>query len=308
MAVSENPADNQTKQPTMVPGVIANRWQGAVVVFKSIMSRPAGMIGTFLVFGHLLLAVFASVISPYDVALQSADDILQAPSAAHWMGTDSLGRDVFSRTISGGQLSILITLISSIIAAIWGGLVGVSLGLLGGKIDDFAMRLVDAFLAIPGLLFLLLIVSFTGGGLFALIPTLSFFNGISVIRIGRGAAQSVAAKDYITAARIRGHSSKFIIFKEMMPNLRHILLVEWAMRWSWMMLAFSSLSFLGFGATPPTPDWGLMISDSREFMTIAPWAGVWPAVFLSSLIIGINLFADALSKALCVDRDQIGVI
>jgi len=273
-------------------------------IIFTILSRPSGAVGLILVILHLFLAATAALISPYDISLQNADRILEAPSWAHWMGTDSLGRDVFSRTIAGGQVSIIITLISSILAAVWGGLVGVSLGLIGGKIDEIIMRLVDAFLAIPGLLFLLLIVSFTEGGVYALIPTLSFFNGISVIRIGRGAAQNIASKDYITAARVRGHSSKHIIFDEIMPNLQDILLVEWAMRWSWMMLAFSSLSFLGFGASPPTPDWGLMISDSREFLTVAPWAGLWPAVFLSSLIIGINLLADALGKALHVDRDR----
>ena len=282
-----------------------NYLERALYVFCAIASRPTGAIGLFLVVFHLLLAILAVYIVPYDVTYQDSDRILEAPSMHHWMGTDSLGRDVLSRTVMGGQVSIFITLVAAIIAALWGGAVGVTLGLLGGRIDEICMRLVDAFLAIPGLLFLLLIVSFTGGGVYALIPTLSFFNGISVIRIGRGAAQSVAAKDYITAAQVRGHSSKYIIFREMLPNLQDILLVEWAMRWSWMMLAFSSLSFLGFGATPPTPDWGLMISDSREFLTVAPWAGIWPAVFLSSLIIGINLFADALGKALSVDRDQV---
>ncbi len=299
---SANPVEYAT-----LPGPGRSRFAGIIIVLRGIISSPVGSIGLFLVVFHLLLAVIASFITPYDVALQNADRILQAPSWAHPMGTDSLGRDVFSRTITGGQISIIITLISAVIAALWGGIVGVSLGLVGGRIDEFCMRLVDAFLAIPGLLFLLLIISFTGGGVYALIPTLSFFNGISVIRIGRGAAQGIAVKDYITAARVRGHGSRFIIFQEMLPNLQDILLVEWAMRWSWMMLAFSSLSFLGFGATPPTPDWGLMISDSREFLTVAPWAGIWPAIFLSTLIIGINLFADALGKALRVDRQQ-GVI
>ncbi len=297
-ATNISPVNAQAVSPG--PG----RFQGIKRVMQTIMSRPSGMTGVVLVTFHLLLVVIAPVIAPYDVTQQNVDRILEAPSMAHWMGTDSLGRDVLSRTILGGQISILITLVSSLIAAVWGGAVGVSLGLVGGRIDEVCMRLVDAFLAIPGLLFLLLIVSFTGGGVFALIPTLSFFNGISVVRIGRGAAQSVAARDFITAARVRGHPSRFIIFREMLPNLQDILLVEWAMRWSWMMLAFSSLSFLGFGASPPTPDWGLMISDSREFLTVAPWAGFWPALFLSTLIIGINLFADALGKALHVDREN----
>ncbi len=296
--------ENLNGDITLNPDGRKHRFKNALGVLSTMVARPSGFIGVTLVSAHLLAALAAPVIVPYDVSMQNVDHILESPSMAHWMGTDSLGRDVLSRTLMGGQLSITITLIASIIAAVWGGIVGVALGLIGGWIDEICMRLVDAFLAIPGLLFLLLIVSFTGGGLVALIPTLSFFNGISVIRIGRGAAQSVAAKDFITAANVRGHSSGYMVFKEMLPNLQDILLVEWAMRWSWMMLAFSSLSFLGFGATPPTPDWGLMISDSREFLTIAPWAGFWPALFLSTLIIGINLFADALGKALHVDREN----
>ncbi len=302
--IASEPPVNPVKN-TIYPSFGHSRLAGGVTVLRDIISRPVGAIGLFLVAFHLLLAAAAPLITPYDVAMQNADRILQAPSREYPMGTDSLGRDVFSRTITGGRISIVITLISAVIAALWGGMTGILLGLSGGRVDELCMRLVDAFLAIPGLLFLLLIVSFTDGGVYALIPTLAFFNGISVIRIARGAAQSIAVKDYIIAARVRGHGLAFIVFREIMPNLQDILLVEWAMRWSWMMLAFSSLSFLGFGATPPTPDWGLMISDSREFLTVAPWAGVWPAVFLSTLIIGINLFADALGRALRVDVQQV---
>ena len=122
-----------------------------MTVLRDIITRPVGAIGLFLVVFHLLLAVGASFITPYDVALQNADRILQAPSWAHPMGTDSLGRDVFSRTISGGRVSMFITLISAVIAALWGGIVGVALGLAGGRIDELCMRLVDAVLAIPGL-------------------------------------------------------------------------------------------------------------------------------------------------------------
>ena len=134
-----------------------SRGQIVTEVSCNIVSSPSGAIGTALVTVHLLLAIAAPLIVPYDVALQDADQILESPSFQHWMGTDSLGRDVLSRTVMGGQLSIAITLIASIIAAVWGGLVGVSLGLIGGRIDEICMRLVDAFLAIPGLLFLLLI-------------------------------------------------------------------------------------------------------------------------------------------------------
>jgi peptide/nickel transport system permease protein len=135
-----------------------------------------------------------------------------------------------------------------------------------------------------------------------LIPTLAVFYGIPVIRIARAAAHNVVARDYVIAARARGHGRLSIIAREIFPNVLDALMVEGAMRWSWMLLAFSSLSFLGFGVSPPTPDWGLMIADARTFLPIAPWAGLYPIAALSSLIIGINLAADALAKALGVDR------
>ena len=129
-----------------------------------------------------------------------------------------------------------------------------------------------------------------------LIPVLVFFYGIPVIRMARAATKDVVALDFVTAARARGESRLTIVKKELFPNVLDVLLVEGAMRWSWMLLAFSSLSFLGFGVAPPTPDWGLMISDSRGYLAIAPWTALAPVAALSSPIIGINLSADALAK------------
>lgn len=175
---------------------------------------------------------------------------------------------------------------------------------MGGRIDAILMRVVDAFMSIPWILFLLLIVAVVGTGPMVLIPTLGFFYGIPVIRIARAATHDVVARDFITAARARGEKTLTIVKKELLPNMLDVLLVEGAMRWSWMLLAFSSLSFLGFGVAPPTPDWGLMISDSRSIMSIAPWTALAPIVALSSLIVGLNLCADSLAKALGVDRAQ----
>jgi peptide/nickel transport system permease protein len=164
------------------------------------------------------------------------------------------------------------------------------------------MRIVDAFLSMPWLLFLLLIISIGGAGPLTIIPTLGFFYGVAVLRVIRGAAMQVASRDFVTAAKARGERLWPIISREMFPNLSDIILVEGAMRWSWMLLAFSSLSFLGFGATPPTPDWGLMVAQERGLLSTAPWGVFWPCLALSSLIIGINLLADAIGKALGLDR------
>jgi len=275
-----------------------------LAVVLAMASRTSGLVGLVLVAFHIVLAIVSPAIAPYDFKELSAQLILNSPSAEHWFGTDNLGRDVFTRTMLGGRQAILVTTISTVLAITWGGLLGVLLGLVGGRLDEFLMRLVDAFLSLPWILVLLLIVVMIGFTPGVLILTLGFFYGIPVIRMARAATHDVVALDFVTAARARGESRFTIVRKELLPNVLDVLLVEGAMRWSWMLLAFSSLSFLGFGVTPPTPDWGLMISDARSFMSFAPWAALAPVVALSSLIIGINLSADALAKAIGIDRAQ----
>ncbi len=273
-------------------------------VLADMVSRPSGLVGLSLVGFHVVLAILSPALVPYDFTAMDSQAILSGPSAEHWLGTDNLGRDILTRTMLGGQQALLVTSVATVIAIAWGGMLGVMVGLIGGWLENIVMRLVDAFLAIPYILFLLLIVSVIGLGLGVLIPTLAFFYGIPVVRMSRAATHDVVALDYITAARARGESRSTIVKKELLPNVLDVLLVEAAMRWSWMLLAFSSLSFLGFGVAPPTADWGLMISRARSFMSFAPWAVLAPVVALSSLIIGINLSADALAKALGIDRAQ----
>jgi peptide/nickel transport system permease protein len=271
---------------------------------RAMASRPSGAIGLAIVLIHLFVAVCSPWLVPFDYKAISSLLILSPPDSVHWWGTDHLGRDVFTRTLLGGREAILVTLIATPLAVAWGGFVGIYLGLVGGKLDDVLMRLVDAFLALPWILKMLLMIATFGTGLGVLIPTLAFFYGIPVIRIARAAAHNVVARDFVLAARARGHGRLSTIGRELLPNVLDALLVEGAMRWSWMLLAFSSLSFLGFGVSPPTPDWGLMVADSRTFLAIAPWSGLFPIAALSSLIIGINLTADALAKSLGVDRAQ----
>jgi len=265
-------------------------------ILKEVAARPSGAVGLGLVLLHILIALSSPWVVPYDFKAISAMDILTPPDAKHWFGTDQMGRDVLTRTLLGGREALL--------AVFWGGLLGIYLGLVGGRRDDIIMRIVDAFLSLPWILKMLLLIVTFGNGIHVLIPTLAFFYGIPVIRIARAAAHTVVARDYVLAARARGEKRITIIRRELLPNVLDALMVEGAMRWSWMLLAFSSLSFLGFGVSPPTPDWGLMVADSRTFLPLAPWAGLFPIVFLSSLIIGINMLADALAKTLGVDRAQ----
>ena len=279
-----------------------SKLEKAFEILKTMASKPSGLIGLTIVLFHVVLALISPYIAPYDYKAISPNTMLLAPSVEHWFGTDSLGRDVFTRTILGGRTALTVTFFGSLIALLWGGLLGIFCGLVGGKIDDVVMRVVDAFLSIPWILAMLLIVSLLGTSTEVLIPALGFFYGQGIVRVARAATHDVIAKDFIVSARARGHSNMSIIWNEIIPNVRDAILVEGAMRWSWMLLGFSSLSFLGFGVSPPTPDWGLMISNARGLMSFAYWSVIAPIVGLSSLIIGINLTADAFAKALGIDR------
>ena len=279
-----------------------NNLQKVFEVIKTMASKPSGLIGLSILLFHVILAITSPLYAPYDFKAIDPTLMLQAPSSEYWFGTDSLGRDVFTRTILGGRTALTVTFFGSLIALFWGGSLGIFGGLVGGKIDDVVMRIIDAFLSIPWILAMLLIVSLLGTTTLVLIPALGFFYGKGIVRVARAATHDVIAKDFIVSARARGHSNLSIIWNEILPNVRDAIMVEGAMRWSWMLLGFSSLSFLGFGVSPPTPDWGLMISNARGLMSFAWWAVIAPIVGLSSLIIGINLTADAFAKALGIDR------
>ncbi|MCE7980943.1 MAG: ABC transporter permease [Caldilinea sp. CFX5] len=271
-------------------------------IWLGLRRSPSGLVGLIIVALHLALALAAPAIVPYDPAAFDTAAIRAAPSAEHLFGTDKLGRDVFTRTLLGGRIALLVTMVGTGLAITWGGLLGMTLAYVGGIVDEIVMRLVDTILALPRLLILLLIASLFGTATGVLILALGFLFGISVIRIARATTLDFVARDFIIAAYAMGARPRTIIFRELLPNVLDILLVEGALRWSWMLLSFSALSFLGFGVTPPTPDWGLMIADSRDVLALSPWATFFPIGAISTLIIGVNLLAGALAKALGLDR------
>jgi peptide/nickel transport system permease protein len=262
------------------------------------------MVGLALIVLHILIATTSPYWVPQDPLEMNAEIRSQAPSAEHLMGTDKLGRDVFSRSMLGGRVTIVVTLIAIIIAMVWGGLLGIVLGLVNGRADEIIMRLVDALLSIPWLLMLLLIISVMGTEMWVQTLTFGFTYGILTIRVARAATHDYVTSEFVLAARARGEKKRTIVTKELLPNVRDVLLVDGAMNWSWMLLGFTSLSFLGFGVTPPTPDWGFMIAKNREILAVQPWAVFGPVLMLGTLIIGINLFSDAFAKALGLDRSQ----
>ncbi len=283
------------KTSNVLARLLANIW-------RNLRRSPTGTIAFFVVAVHLLIAVFAPLVVPHDPTAMNSSAILQPPSTDHVFGTDSLGRDVFTRTLMGGRIVLVVTLTGICLALVWGGVLGILLGFLGGWIDEVVMRLVDAILAIPEILFLMLIASIIGTDTWVLILALGFIYGIEVVRLARAATLGVVAQDFVLAARARGERRRTIVLRELLPNVFDVLLVEGALRWSWMLLSFSALSFLGFGVTPPTPDWGLMIAQNQTTFGIAPWATLFPIAAISSLIVSVNLFVGALAKAVGIDR------
>ena len=275
--------------------------------FRTVFAQPSGAIGVVLVVFHLLLALLSPLLVPHDPTLQNADMILQPPGWTHPFGTDRLGRDLLSRSMLGGREAMLIATLSTLAAMLWGTALGLFVALAGGRTDAYTMRIVDALMSIPWVLTVMIFVAALGVGATALIPVLAFSYGLSVVYIARAAALDFVARDFVRAAEVRGERHRTILWREILPNVRDTLAVQGAMQWSWILLGIASLSFLGLGVAPPAPDWGLMIADARGVMQTAPWAVLWSMAMLSSLIVGVNLAADAFAKALGVDR-QTGAV
>ena len=273
-------------------------------VLRDVWAQRSGRIGMVIVGLHLAVALAAPLIVPQDPAFQDAGAMLQPPSLTHWFGTDRLGRDVFSRTLLGGREAMLIATIATVIAMVWGSTLGILVALIGGRTDAVVMRFVDALMSIPWILLVMLFVAALGSSSAALVPVLGFSYGLSVVYLARAAALDFVARDFVVAAQARGHSRWSIAVTELLPNVRDSLAVQGAMQWSWILLAVSSLSFLGMGVAPPTPDWGQMIADARGIMQRAPWALIWPMLALSSLVIGMNLAVDAWARVTGVERNR----
>lgn len=253
-----------------------------------------GTISAIVLVLLVLVAVFAGFIAPY-----AYDDIdvlarLEAPSSAHWFGTDNLGRDLFSRVIYGTQ-GILTTAVSAaLLGVILGACIGMVSGYIGGWFDDIVMRMVDAFLTIPAILFALLLLVTMGSSRWSVILGIGIVYTPVVARVVRSAVLAIKGREFVSAARLRGEKMGYILFQEILPNILGPIVVEASVRISYAVLLTASFGFLGLGVQEPQPDWGLMVSRGREYMQIAPWMVLIPVAAISILVISISLFADAL--------------
>lgn len=287
--------DGQETVPSPATGTLRR-------TLRSLTRSTPAMVGLGLVALHVLLALLAPLLTPYSPTANTPDQALLGPGSDHWAGTDALGRDVFTRVLYGGQYALVVSFAATACAVALGTLLGCVTALRGGWFDDALMRVLDAVLAIPPILALLVVVTVLGAGPAVIVLAVTIVYTPQVVRVVRAAALGVAPLDYVTAARARGERTLPILVREVLPNIVNVVAVEFAMRASWVVLLISSLSFLGFGANPPTPDWGLMVAENRTAMVVVPWASLAPITALATLVVGLNLSADGLSKAWGVDR------
>ena len=267
----------------------------SILVF--IKKTPIGFIGALFVIFLLFIAILAPYLTPYDPVSQDYQRF-QSPNINHWLGTDSLGRDICSRIIQGTRVSMFVGLLAVTIALFLGTNLGILSGYYGGKIDTVLMRFIDILLAFPGLVLAMLISGLLGPSLVNAMIAVGIMLTPSFARVSRGSVLTVKNEPYIASAKTIGCSNLYIILKYILPNIMVPLSVLCSISLSIAILAESALSFLGLGIQPPAPSWGGMLHQGRQFMEIAPWVAVFPGLAIMIAVLGFNFFGDGLRDGL----------
>jgi ABC-type dipeptide/oligopeptide/nickel transport system permease subunit len=269
------------------PGVIAR-----------LLGAPGSIAGITVLTGVLALALLAPLLVPYDWNATSQCRRLAPISAEHWFGCDLFGRDILSRVMYGARFSLAMGTSTVAISLTFGALLGVSVASGGGKVDAIGARLIDAMLCFPPIILAILIVAVLGVGLW----NAAFAVGISGIprfaRITRAATLSLVARDFVEAARSIGAGRMRVVLRHLLPNLAPLLIVITTLDLGSAILFTATLSFLGLGAQPPTPEWGAMLNAGREYVRYAPWVMIFPGLALFLTVMAVNLVGDRLSLAL----------
>jgi peptide/nickel transport system permease protein len=258
------------------------------------LRRPNGLVGVTLLSLIVVLALIGAVATPYDPLVLSFEDRLVPPSAAHWLGTDQFGRDTFSRLVAAAGTSLVVSLLTVLLALSGGTLIGALSGYLGGWVDRAAMTVNDALMAFPGILLALGIMAVIGPRRYGVVIALGLAYMPNVVRIVRGVVLSVREKEYVEASRALGNSEWYTVFSHVVPGCTSALTVIGTSIFGGALLSESALSFLGLGVPPPAPTWGGLLADATLYMDKAPWLSIFPGLAISVTLLGINLFGDAL--------------
>lgn len=265
--------------------------------WKRFKRNKTAIIGLVVVILMILIAFVAPLIAPYDYQSQDYGAMMQKPSAAHWFGTDHLGRDIFSRCIYGARYSLVIALFCVLASFGLGGGLGICAGYFGGKVDSVIMRIMDVFQAIPQVLMAICIVAVLGNGIPQLVAAIMFSAMPTMARNNRAAILRVRSNDYVEASQAIGVSQGRMIIKHMIPNAVGVMIIYLVGFVSASIMMMSSLSYIGVGLAAPTPEWGLILSDGKAFLRSAPYMMIFPALLIMITCYAFNLLGDGLRDA-----------
>jgi peptide/nickel transport system permease protein len=268
------------------------RIREALVIITA--SRVA-MVGLALVLFWVAVAIF-SLFTTLDPYAQDVEAVNSGPSAQHLLGTDDLGRDLLARLVHGSRTILILAPISVAIALLLGSTLGLLAAYFGGLVDEVVMRLLDAMMAFPTILLYLIIIAALGPSFLNIVIAITVAGTPGIARLVRGLALDIRTRDYIAAARLRGENPLYMMFVEILPNARGPIIVDAMLRVGYAVFAIGTLGFLGLGVPPPSPDWGSMVARARSYIWVNPWAVMWPALAISSLVVGLNLFADGVRE------------
>jgi peptide/nickel transport system permease protein len=266
--------------------------------FRRLVRRRGAAVGLAVIAFFVALAVLAPVVAPYDPLATSWSAIRKAPSAAHWFGTDEIGRDVLARVVWGARASLLAGVVSVLISLSIGVPVGLLAGYAGGKIDMLISRLTDAVLACPFLILAIALAAFLGPSLTNAMIAIGVSATPVFIRLTRGQTMAIKAEEYILAARAIGNPPWRVALRHVLPNIVPTLIVQATLAIAAAVIAEASLSFLGLGQQPPAPSWGSMLNTAKNYIDQAPWMAIWPGVSIFVLVLSFNLVGDGLRDAL----------
>jgi len=268
-------------------------------IWRRFKKSKGAVIGLIMLAVILVIIIFANFITPYEmVSKQDLANKLASPSAQHWFGTDHFGRDVFARVIHGGRTSLSIAILATISSCILGSALGAIAGYFGGKVDSIIMRALDIFMSVPDILFTMAVVFALGANFVNLLVALTLAYFTNYVRLVRSQVLNLAELEYVEAARAGGSSSARIIMSHILPNAMGVIIVNTTLNVAKIILYESTLSFLGLGMPPPAPEWGLMLSEAREFMRNAPHLMFFPSLAIVLSACSVNLIGDGLRDAL----------
>ncbi|MFQ5597095.1 MAG: ABC transporter permease [Nitrospiria bacterium] len=268
------------------------------LLWKRFRKDRMAFVSAVIILVLLIVALFGEALSPYPYDLQDTENALAAPSRTHWMGTDELGRDLFSRLIYGTRISMAISLLTALSALVLGTLYGAVSGYVGGRVDNWMMRAVDVVYAIPDLLLIILITVLIGRGVFGVFLALSLAGWITVARLIRGEVLRLKEYDYVEAARAFGSGHRRILFKHILPNTLGVLIVTLTFRIPSAILAESTLSFIGLGLSPPAASWGTLANEGWKALKFYPHLILFPSLAIFVTMLAFNFLGDGLRDAL----------